>query len=952
MTLGTCNGSPLVEREAELSELRAALDDGRRGAGCLAVISGGAGAGKSTLLRAATDQARERGMTPARARGSELEQELSFGVIRQLFSPLLRSAAEPERAQLLSGAVAAAARLFDDAAFGRAAGLEGGFATLHGLYWLTAGFAAHQALLLAVDDLQWVDAPSLRALNYLAARASELPMTLVVTVRTGEPTTAADLVNELVSHPEARGLNLASLRPAGVAAVVRAAHPDADDALCAAFHEASAGNPFYLHELLRSVAASGRPTPNVREVREAALATVADRVLGRLRALGPAAPALGAAMAVLGSGGRLQHAAAVAGHPLELAAEASLAMRRAGILAAEDPFEWIHPLVRRSIYDNLTVTRRDRLHARAAEVLADEGSTPSETAVHLAAQRPAGSARVVAGLMRAADEALARDAPEVAAALLRRALDEGAAEPPRSAVLLRLGQVEVSRRSPEAIQTLEEALRLSTDPRERALAAMGLGEILTNVGQFDAAGEVIAQARAELDGSDTALVVELEVNRALIFAFDPARADELWSERERLLAMSQDESWAGHALAAMLAVTFALRGEDLADVPALCDRALEGGRLFSERGAGAWASSHVLGALATIEAYERTAAVADDLELAARGQGSVANALVAEGYRGWTASRRGDLARSEEIFRPLFDTARVGGMFLYLITALWWMQDAIIERPSLEDLAALTESLDLTPPLTEVAGGAWPLVVRGRIRAARGDRARAAADLRAAGRIFEPLGFGPLHDPWRSSLALVLPGDEREEARSLVEQELDLAERTGFARPRGIALRAAGLLAESEDAIRLLRESVDVLADSPARYEHARSQVELGAALRRAGRKGNSRPPLAAGMELAYRCGAERLVGRAREELLAAGARPRRIVRTGVDGLTASERRVARLAAEGRSNPEIAQALYVSVKTVETHLSNVYTKLELSGPGARRRLPQLMARTGGLAVAG
>ena len=106
--------------------------------------------------------------------------------------------------------------------------------------------------------------------------------------------------------------------------------------------------------------------------------------------------------------------------------------------------------------------------------------------------------------------------------------------------------------------------------------------------------------------------------------------------------------------------------------------------------------------------------------------------------------------------------------------------------------------------------------------------------------------------------------------------------------------------------------------------------------------RADSREPLQSGMELAYRCGAERLVARAHEELLATGARPRRIIRSGFDGLTASERRIVRLAAERRSNPEIAQALYISVKTVETHLSNAYSKLNLSGPGARHRLPALM----------
>jgi DNA-binding CsgD family transcriptional regulator len=153
-----------------------------------------------------------------------------------------------------------------------------------------------------------------------------------------------------------------------------------------------------------------------------------------------------------------------------------------------------------------------------------------------------------------------------------------------------------------------------------------------------------------------------------------------------------------------------------------------------------------------------------------------------------------------------------------------------------------------------------------------------------------------------------------------------------------VALRGAGLVKGGDEGLGCLRESVVLLERSPMRLEHARSLVELGAALRRRGRRAEAREPLAAGMELAHRCGAERLLARAQEELRAAGARPQRPARTGVDALTPSEQRVARMAAEGRSNPEIAQELFVSLKTVETHLSHVYRKLALTGTGARRQL--------------
>lgn len=155
----------------------------------------------------------------------------------------------------------------------------------------------------------------------------------------------------------------------------------------------------------------------------------------------------------------------------------------------------------------------------------------------------------------------------------------------------------------------------------------------------------------------------------------------------------------------------------------------------------------------------------------------------------------------------------------------------------------------------------------------------------------------------------------------------------------GQALRLQGQATEGEAGIALLREAADVLAGSPGPLERAAALAELGAALRRANHRVDAREPLAEALDVATRAGAERLAARAREELLATGARPRRVVRSGVDALTPSELRVARLAAEGRTNREIAQSLFVTQKTVEMHLSAAFRKLDLS---ARSQLAGLL----------
>jgi len=162
----------------------------------------------------------------------------------------------------------------------------------------------------------------------------------------------------------------------------------------------------------------------------------------------------------------------------------------------------------------------------------------------------------------------------------------------------------------------------------------------------------------------------------------------------------------------------------------------------------------------------------------------------------------------------------------------------------------------------------------------------------------------------------------------------------GAPRALGAALRAGGLVEGGADGLALLRESVDVLRESAARLERGKSLTELGAALRRANQRTEARDHLRDGLELATVCGAAPVAERAHAELVATGARPRRIVRTGVDSLTPSERRVASMAAEGQTNREIAQALFVTPKTIEMHLSHVYGKLDIQ---SRSQLAGAMA---------
>jgi DNA-binding CsgD family transcriptional regulator len=238
----------------------------------------------------------------------------------------------------------------------------------------------------------------------------------------------------------------------------------------------------------------------------------------------------------------------------------------------------------------------------------------------------------------------------------------------------------------------------------------------------------------------------------------------------------------------------------------------------------------------------------------------------------------------------------------------------------------------------EQLGWALVLEARGRLRLAQDRPEEALADLLEAGKHWQALAWNhPGLTVCRSEAARALVRlGEQKEAWQLAAEQLELARATQLPRPIGAAALAAGMVATPRPSLRLLREAVDLLERTQAKLELARALVELGAAVRREGKRVAARETLRRGLELAHRAGARPLAEHARAELVAAGARPRRPVFSGVDTLTASELRVARLAADGLTNREIAERLFVTERTVETHLRHAFQKLDIS---SRLQLP-------------
>jgi DNA-binding CsgD family transcriptional regulator len=181
---------------------------------------------------------------------------------------------------------------------------------------------------------------------------------------------------------------------------------------------------------------------------------------------------------------------------------------------------------------------------------------------------------------------------------------------------------------------------------------------------------------------------------------------------------------------------------------------------------------------------------------------------------------------------------------------------------------------------------------------------------------------------WRSSAGMAMAHLGRaEEGAELTREELERARRFDAPLAIGVALRALGVIEGGEAGIAWLDEAVSVLEASEGRLEHCRALIDLGAALRRANRRTDAREPLQQGLDLADRCGALVLAQRAQDELVVAGGRPRRVRIRGIDSLTPGERRVADMVADGMSNREIAEALFVTVKAVQWHLRHIYEKL-------------------------
>jgi hypothetical protein len=855
------------------------------------------------------------------------------------------ASAEAERAELLAGAAGLSRPVLG---FDEAGGWTGtqvvtdevSYPRLHGLYWLAANMAARRPLLLAVDDAQWADAPSLRWLHYLATRVGELPILVLVATRTaeadGEP--AADpLLAAILSAPAAQLLHPAPLSARAVGALVRERlGPAVSERFAGACFAATRGNPFYLDELLGDLVRS-----NLEPTAEAAarVATVSTRTIQahvghRLAALGSRSVALARAVAVLGTSAEPRHVAALLqGSEAAVAADAAPLMD-AGILERGFPLRFLHPIVRTAVYEQAPAGTLVAAHQRAARILAQDGATPEQVAMHLLVTGRCEDPWEIDALRTAARRAVARGTPQAAVRYLRQAVAAAKGTEVEQGIVAELGAAQLHAGDPDAVGTLEQALDGAPNADERARLALQLGRALTVAARLEDAVGLLSQVlESEQLAPETALRLEAElVGASRLDARTKPIADRRLAGASAELEGSRP---AERLMLAHLAYESVTRCEPSERAVDLARRALAGGALLAETGSESPTYHVAAWSLGLCDRLKESDEALSAAIAAARQAGSALGFAIAASFRASVRHRAGALAEAEADARSVLDSESHGWHQL----GHGFLVDTLVDQGRPDEARALVAAIGMDGEIPDNMLFQPLLYARGGLAIACGDLHQGVKDLCEAG---ERAAAAEIRTPafraWRSSAALALArlGRQRK-AEELAAEELALARAFGAPRALGVALRGVGLLQGGEDGLAYLAESVAVLRESEAVLERARSIVELGAATRRRGERRAACELLREGLELAHRCGAKPLARQASEELAAAGSRPRRPERTGVDALTASERRGAPLAAAG------VTALFVTLKTVEWHLRQAYGKLGITG---RRQLCDVIPADG------
>ncbi len=918
-TLSRDDGRALRGRRSEcetLDRIVAAVLAGDSGA---LVLRGEPGVGKTALLDYLEAQASR--CQVVRAAGVESEMELPFAALHQLCLPMLDGLSllpEPQRDALST-------------AFGLSRSGEPPDRFLVGLATLTllSDVAAERPVLWEVDDAQWLDRESAQALAFVARRVRAEGVAVVFAEREfgRELAGLPELVVDGLAGDDARAL-LASVVTGPLDERVR-------DRIVAE----TRGNPLALLELPHGLSHAelaggfGLPTGS------ALSRHIEESFRRRLSGLPPSSRELLliAAAEPVGDPLTVWRAAELLG----VGAQAAVPASRAGLLEFGVRVRFRHPLVRSAVYRSSALADRLRAHRALAEAT-DPDADPDRRAWHLAHATPGLDEQVAAELERSAGRAQARGGLAAAAAFLRRAADLTPEPEPRARRALAAAQCSQEAGAPDgALELLGMAEAGPLDELQRARAELLRAQIRFAVDRGRDAPPLLLAAAKRLEKLDAKLSREtyLDAFSAALFAGRLAQGAGVREVAEAVLAADWGES-----------------GEQS---PRAFDLLLEGVAVLTTQGyaAGAPTLKRALGAFRDEPMSEEDAL--RWLWLACR----VARALGDDASWDELTARQVRLARAAGALSllPIALIERFGVQLflgdLHAAEALVTEAEAVVEATGSHlapqgaiALAAWRGSEDEVSTLIEASRqeverrgeGLWLVATEW----------ASAVLFNSLGRYSEALAVSERAgtDPHELGVSTWVPTEfieaavragvpERTSAPLRRLQEISRASGTDWA--LGVEARSRALVSEGEEADRLYREAIERLARTRVRVALSRGQLLYGEWLRREGRRAEARAQLRSAHETYAAVGMEGFADRARRELAATGETVRKRSVEARDDLTAQEAQIARLAAEGSTNPEIGAQLFISPRTVEWHLRKVFAKLGVSSRwDLREALPE------------